>query len=701
MGPGLDEVGSRAFRSTVLRRAIVAFAAAVMLGVQAGAAAATGAFQQSATSITLPPGVQNGFWDISGTACGSTYCASVGSYLDSFGDEPLAVLGSSGAPTGGVQVQLPSGGQPNSLINGVSCWSAGSCVGVGAYVDASGDSQSLVVPITDGSVGTGIQVPPPQNATASQFAGGLGSVSCSASGTCIAVGSYADSSGNTVPFVVPITNGTVGTAVEAPLPSGAVGSGTAQLTDVSCPTSSASCVAIGYWVDPDQDFIPFTESITNGVPSDPVSVPLPADGDITADNGLRGVSCWAAGACVAVGYYEDDTTTTTTPGYRGLVVPIANGSPQPAVEVDAPGGFDQDQLLGGVACQSSGDCLAVGDYFVSGPGVAETVTITNGSVGAAANVALPSNAVANGLPSQLSGVSCPPSGACLAVGGYTDTANQGDGLIVPFDGGTVGSGTEAPAPTIGPTAPPSASLYTVACGGSGSCIATGVELDQSNQEFPYLVSAQVPISIATTGLPGDAVGLRYQASLSATGAWNSYFWSVSAGQLPAGLTLNAQTGEISGAPTTPGTATFTVMATGAGNPIQTATQQLSVAVAASRLQLVTKSAVARKNRVALSFSCSVGDCRGTAKLETVEAVTVEHGKKRLRRHLTVTIGSAPFSIPVGTTGTVDVSLNGAGRKLLASHRKLSVTVIAKMTGVKPTVGHLTLKAPAVKHKKTR
>ena len=64
-------------------------------------------------------------------------------------------------------------------------------------------------------------------------------------------------------------------------------------------------------------------------------------------------------------------------------------------------------------------------------------------------------------------------------------------------------------------------------------------------------------TITTKSLPEGTVGQSYTATLEATG--NNITWSAS--DLPAGLTLEADTGTISGTPTTVGTSTLTVKAT--------------------------------------------------------------------------------------------------------------------------------------------
>jgi sugar lactone lactonase YvrE len=75
-------------------------------------------------------------------------------------------------------------------------------------------------------------------------------------------------------------------------------------------------------------------------------------------------------------------------------------------------------------------------------------------------------------------------------------------------------------------------------------------------------------AVQTASLPSAAVGVRYSTTLQAVAGTAPYTWSVSAGALPAGLTLSAA-GVISGTPTAATTATFTVTALDATTPIAT------------------------------------------------------------------------------------------------------------------------------------
>jgi len=84
------------------------------------------------------------------------------------------------------------------------------------------------------------------------------------------------------------------------------------------------------------------------------------------------------------------------------------------------------------------------------------------------------------------------------------------------------------------------------------------------------------ISVTTTALSDGTVGAAYSHGLSASGGKTPYTWSIAMGTLPAGLTLNATTGVISGTPTTAGTSNFTVQATDANGAV--ATRSLSIVI---------------------------------------------------------------------------------------------------------------------------
>src|SRR5215471_14735087 len=56
------------------------------------------------------------------------------------------------------------------------------------------------------------------------------------------------------------------------------------------------------------------------------------------------------------------------------------------------------------------------------------------------------------------------------------------------------------------------------------------------------------LQITTTSLSNSSVGLSYSSALAASGGFPAYTWSITQGDLPGGLTLNATSGVISGTP---------------------------------------------------------------------------------------------------------------------------------------------------------
>ena len=108
------------------------------------------------------------------------------------------------------------------------------------------------------------------------------------------------------------------------------------------------------------------------------------------------------------------------------------------------------------------------------------------------------------------------------------------------------------------------------------------------------ITVNPALSVTTNSLPAGVVGTAYPASttLQAAGGVSPYTWAVTANSLPAGLSLNASTGAITGKPTGPavGTISFTVTVTDSESPTKTATQSLSIVITAPTLTVTTTTA---------------------------------------------------------------------------------------------------------------
>ena len=94
----------------------------------------------------------------------------------------------------------------------------------------------------------------------------------------------------------------------------------------------------------------------------------------------------------------------------------------------------------------------------------------------------------------------------------------------------------------------------------------------ATKQLSITIDPPAPV-ITTASLPNGKKGEAYSQTLTADSE-TPVTWGIE-GTLPAGLTLNATTGLISGTPTATGTSTFTVKATNAGGE---ATKQLSITI---------------------------------------------------------------------------------------------------------------------------
>ncbi|MDZ5637411.1 Ig-like domain-containing protein, partial [Janthinobacterium sp. GMG1] len=145
------------------------------------------------------------------------------------------------------------------------------------------------------------------------------------------------------------------------------------------------------------------------------------------------------------------------------------------------------------------------------------------------------------------------AGAVSATVAYGSSANP---ITLNLSGGAATSVAVASGASHGTaTASGTSITYTPTTGYGGSDSFTYTATNGSGTSAPATVTITVgapTVSLTPASLPNAAAETPYSATLTATGGMAPYTYSVSAGSLPAGLSLNSATGVLSGTATVAG-----------------------------------------------------------------------------------------------------------------------------------------------------
>jgi hypothetical protein len=208
-----------------------------------------------------------------------------------------------------------SDGKQFADLVAVSCGSTSSCTAVGNYQDTVADTFALIDTVSSG-VPAVTTAPEPSNAGTGvdQYAS-LNSVSCPTPTSCVAVGQYKDTNGDEFGLIDAITGGAAA-ATAAPEPANA-GTDTdghqgAIVNSIAC-FSPSWCIAVGTYQDTSGNTVGLTDLLTAGSWS-PASAPEPTTAGTDADGhqsvSLNSVSCEASVNCLAGGSFEDTSGHT-------------------------------------------------------------------------------------------------------------------------------------------------------------------------------------------------------------------------------------------------------------------------------------------------------------------------------------------------------------------------------------------------------
>ena len=102
-----------------------------------------------------------------------------------------------------------------------------------------------------------------------------------------------------------------------------------------------------------------------------------------------------------------------------------------------------------------------------------------------------------------------------------------------------------------------------------------------NASVSISIDGPSALTVTTNSLPVGTVGQSFETTLAASGGLGADAWTIASGGLPAGLSLDASTGEIVGSPTQQGTSSFTIQASDSETTAQIASKSLTMTVVAS------------------------------------------------------------------------------------------------------------------------
>jgi len=446
---------------------------------------------------------------LAGVACTDlSNCWAVGWATDT-SDPTIAVDHADIEHWDGTSWSLLGGIEPpgafSSRLSGVACTGTADCVAVGTVEMSSRGGWQPLIAGWDGASWTPVTNP------ALPTGGRLLGVTCPDGTTCFAVGAET-SSGDDTPLGERISGSTV--SVEATPDQGSVAH--SDLRGITC-TSASTCFAVG---------TTHSSPLVDHRTSAGWSTTVDAD---TNDGGgsFDGVACVSETRCVAVG--ADSRTR----------IEQWNGTRWTAV-----GQGGSQSSFADVSCAGPASCFAVG--YASGRALVER---WNGSFWATTPSPRPADAPFFWVPGD---VSCAAANACLAVG-FDQNAERTEGYAIHWNGAKW-----ALAPPLEPRA--SYTTFTgVSCPSSTTCFAIGGSNGANQQLFerwdgthwtklasPHTSATKISCPTTTSCYASPSVGSHYP-NLDYE-RWNGRAWVFIMGPSPG--VRHATTNDITCASTT-------------------------------------------------------------------------------------------------------------------------------------------------------
>jgi hypothetical protein len=733
---------------TSIRWAIAASVLAVALPATASAAVVWGQGQ----SLTLPSGAGAQPSDsllTNKVVCPSDgNCTIVGAYQDDSNNETeTGFTANEVAGTWGPAIKAKAPGGDVGLLNDVSCWSAGNCVAVGGYTDGTGYTQGLIETETNGTWNTGFKAPVGFQAATPDPGETLLHVSCSATGSCVAIGTYQENFGDDEIDSQGLVLTGSGSSFSAKAVSGpadlSIVNPTLTLSGVSC-SSAGSCAMTGYYDDDsadnsgngDQQGLLVNE-VAGSPPSTAIKAPVPGDAATDPQEYTFQPSCTGSGDCSFLGIYTNTSDASGMAGaFHTLLFTETSGGLGTPVVASFPDSGTSGQGGAVLSCTAPGVCGAGIQYEASGANERiRLVSVSGGTWGTGVDAAIPSDADLFQDVNAFAG-SCFAAGDCAVVGSYVTQSTPYEGLLISEDAGTWEPAVAAILPSGSAATGSNSDLRSVSCSSAAVCTAAGEYSDSDGNWYLLVVSSSNVTPVAPTLTISAPSGSKSGTAIAAS----AVAAALAGGHSPTGAVTFTVFGPRASAPTTctsggtvVGTASaagdgtyhpsaaFTPSAAGtywwyAGYAGDLADLPTATACGAGMVKTVVSSsgggggAKATLGGVKIkgtTASVSVGcngsagqSCDATLTMTVVETLrgskVIAVAAKAKTKKKTVGVGSAKAVVTAGQHKNVTLALNGSGKALLKKFRTLNATLTLSQGSAK--LGSKKLAFKKAKHK---